>query len=241
VNALTFTSVTAGYGSYKALNDVSLSIADGESVALLGRNGAGKSTVARVASALVRPTAGVVAVVGRDPRVVGTVGLARAGFVHLPEGAGLFRHLSVEENLVLRAGGSSRRQRAERLAWALDHLGDLASRRGSPAGELSGGQQRRVAVVAALASEPRLLVADEPTLGLSPAAAATVATDLRLASERGCTLVVIESKVDFVVDLCPRAIVLDRGVVTHDGATSDATSALRAQFSATSSDSAPAK
>ena len=111
MTALTFADVHAGYGPYKALNGVTLSVGDAERVALLGRNGAGKSTLARVASGLVPVRAGRVEVLDRPLRRAAGHVLARAGVVHLPEGVGLFVGLSIEENLVLRVGGSSAAQR----------------------------------------------------------------------------------------------------------------------------------
>jgi branched-chain amino acid transport system ATP-binding protein len=233
---LTLDRVTAGYGPYKALHDLSLVVEAGASVAIVGRNGAGKSTVARVASGLVPLTSGTGSAVSRDLTRTTTASLARAGLVHVPEGVGLFRALSVEENITLRLGRQTSAVRRDRLAWALEHLGDLAQRRQSPAGEFSGGQQRRIAVVAALAAQPTLLIVDEPSMGLSPAAATLVHDDLALARTQGCTLVIIESTLDLVGDLCPRTVVMDRGRVTYDGTADGAAVALRQQFQAPSPD-----
>jgi branched-chain amino acid transport system ATP-binding protein len=229
VTALVFDDVHAQYGPYKALNGVTASIDDGESVAILGRNGAGKSTLARVASGLVPVASGTLLVLGRPVARTAPHVLARMGVVHLPEGVGLFAGLSIEENLALRVGGTSRSARRRRLAAALAGLtADVRARRRTKAGLLSGGQQRLVAVTAALAAEPRLLLCDEPGLGLSPAAGDEVYAALARARDLGCSLVVIESRLDRVESLCSRAIVLDKGVVAYDATSSDAAAILDA-------------
>jgi branched-chain amino acid transport system ATP-binding protein len=230
VTALVFDDVYAGYGPYKALNGLTLSIGEGETVAILGRNGVGKSTLARVASGIVPVTSGTLDVFGKRVRRTAPHVLARAGVVHLPEGVGLFRGLSIEENLTLRVGGSSRKQRRERLARALDSLAGLGLRRRAKAGQLSGGQQRLVAVAGALAAEPRLLLADEPAIGLAPRAADEVYKSLALSRSPTTSLVVIETRLDRVAQLCARTVVLDKGVVTYDAATADAHDVLQAML-----------
>jgi branched-chain amino acid transport system ATP-binding protein len=237
VSALVFEDVHAQYGPYKALNGLTLRVDDAESVAILGRNGAGKSTLARVASGLVPVGSGRLEVLGRSVARTAPHTLARMGVVHLPEGVGLFSGLTIEENLRLRVGGSTRSARRRRLAMALGGLNDeLRARRRAKAGQLSGGQQRLVAVTAALAAEPALLLCDEPALGLSPAAGDAVYAALARARDLGCALVVIETRLDRIEQLCPRAVVLDKGVVVYDGASSDATAIVGA---VTSSGGAP--
>ncbi len=228
MSALELDEVHAGYGPYKALNGLTLTIGDGESVALLGRNGAGTSTVARVASGIVPIQSGRLEVLGRVLHKTAAHELARAGVVHLPEGVGLFAGLSVEENLVLRIGGRSRAERRSRLEHAYGLLPEsLRDRRRAKAAHLSGGQQRLVAVSAALAAEPKLLLADEPALGLSPGAAAAVYEALGRLRETTAALVVIETRLDRVQPLCGRAIVLDRGTVACDVATSESATIRR--------------
>lgn len=212
MTAVRFDAVHAAYGPYKALNGLTLRIEQGESVALLGRNGAGKSTFARVASALVPIESGVAEVLGRDVRRCSTHELARAGVVHLPEGAALFGGLSIEENLSLRAG-RSRGQVAAALAMLPP---TLQERRRSRAASLSGGQQRLVAVAGALAASPSLLLADEPALGLAPAAATEVYAAIAASRRDATTLVVIETQIDRVRALCRRVIVFDKGTVAAD-------------------------
>ena len=222
MSALVLEDVHASYGPYKALKGLTLSIADGESLALLGRNGVGKSTFVRVASGIVPITSGTLEVLGRRVRRTAAHVLAREGVVHLPEGVGLFTGLSIEENLVLRVGGASRAQRRARLGLALDALDPtLRARRRTRAGQLSGGQQRLVAVAAAIGAEPRLLLADEPALGLAPAAADAVYALLLSARSTSMAMVVVETRLDRVARLCARAVVLDGGVVAHDATMSD--------------------
>ena len=223
MTALLFDGVHAGYGPYRALFDISATLGDGEALALLGRNGVGKSTFVRVASGLVPVSAGRLVVLDRPVRRRAPHVLARAGVVHLPEGVGLFAGLTIEENLVLRVGGSTAAERRDRLAHALDALpAALRDRRRARAGQLSGGQQRLVAVAAAIAARPRLLLADEPALGLSPAAAAEVYAALVAARSPGTAMVIVETRLDRVASLCTRAIVLDGGTVAYDGAIDDA-------------------
>jgi branched-chain amino acid transport system ATP-binding protein len=230
VSALVFEDVHASYGPYKALNGLTLNVGDDETVALLGRNGVGKSTLVRVASGIVPVTSGTLAVLGRKVRRTAAHVLARDGVVHLPEGVGLFAGLSIEENLVLRVGGATRAQRGSRLSNALDGLGpSLRARRRAKAGQLSGGQQRLVAVAAAIAAEPRLLLCDEPALGLSPGAADEVYAALLTARSSSRAMVIVETRLDRAAKLCERAVVLDAGAVAYDSTTSDAagiTSAL---------------
>lgn len=229
MNALEFDDVHASYGPYKALNGLTARIAEGESVALLGRNGVGKSTFARVASGLVPITQGRLVVLDRTVHRTAPYVLARMGVVHLPEGVGLFTGLSVDENLRLRVGGRTGAERRRRHAVAISQLPpQLSSRRRVKAGLLSGGQQRLVAVTAALAAKPRVLICDEPALGLAPAAAADVYAALARQRATGGTLVVIETQVERVAGLCERSLVLDTGKVVYDGVTSGATAALGA-------------
>jgi branched-chain amino acid transport system ATP-binding protein len=228
MSALVFDEVFATYGPYKALNGLTLTVGEVDSVTVLGRNGAGKSTLARAATGLVSVTSGRIEVLGLDASRTSPHSLARGGVLHLPEGVGLFSGLSIEENLVLRVGGRSAAERKQRLDRAIDSLGPLRDRLKAKAGQLSGGQQRLVAVTGALAAEPRLLLADEPALGLSPAAADDVYGALEQFRAHGAALVVIETRLNRVEPLCPRAVVLDRGAVVYDGSITGARSALEA-------------
>lgn len=226
MSALDLRDVHAVYGSYKALNGLTLLVEAGESVAILGRNGVGKSTFARVVSGLVPVSGGELRIFDRRLRRTPPNRIARMGVVHLPEGVGLFAGLSIEENLRLRVGGHSRAERRARLDEALDAIGPLRDRRRARAGQLSGGQQRLVAISGAIAARPKLLVADEPALGLSPALADDVYEALSALRSAHVTTIIIETKTGHVENLCPRAVVMDTGVAAFDGPIDDARKVL---------------
>jgi branched-chain amino acid transport system ATP-binding protein len=215
--------VDAGYRRYRALFGVSLRVGPGEAVALVGPNGVGKTTVARVASGLVAPTAGRVAVGGRDVTGRPAHEIARAGVAHAPEGRSVFASLTVEENLAI----PFRRRFGRRgLTGALDGVYDafprLGERRGQLAGSLSGGEQRILTLARAFTLEPRLLVADELSLGLAPIATDDVYAVLDRIRAAGTAVLVVEQKLDRVLGLADRVVVLDRGTVIFDGPPADA-------------------
>ncbi len=211
-------AVRAAYGPYRALFGVSFSVDRGAAVALLGPNGAGKSTVARVASGLVRVSSGSVRVDGRDVTGEPAWRIARAGLAHVPEGRGVFDSLSVEENLVL-----SFRRRAGRgevstsLERAYERFPALGQRRHDRAGALSGGQQRLLSLAKVLVAPPKVLIADELSLGLAPSVIDDVYAGLADARRSGTALVVVEQQIDRALALASSAVVLDRGAVVYFG------------------------
>jgi branched-chain amino acid transport system ATP-binding protein len=215
--------VHAGYRQFQALFGVSLRVAPRQAVALVGSNGAGKTTLARVATGLVVPTAGRVLVDGRDITGEPAHEIAAAGIAHAPEGRSVFATLSVEENLSLpfrRRFG--RRGVAPALAQVYDLFPRLGERRAQLAGSLSGGEQRLVTLARVLVLEPRLLVADELSLGLDPINTDYVYAVLERILDAGTALLVIEQKLDQVLALADRVVVLDRGTVGFDGAPDEA-------------------
>lgn len=219
--------VSASYGPYRALRAVSFCVAEGASLALLGPNGAGKSTVARVVSGLVPPSAGVVRLDGRITNRWPAWRIARAGLLHVPEGRAVFASLSVEENLVHafthRAG---RRAVPAALERVYDRYPVLAQRRREAAGALSGGQQRLLSLAKALVVPPRVLVADELSLGLAPAVLDDVYATLADLHEEGTALVVVDQQARRVLGLVERAVVLEHGAVAYDGGADGALEAL---------------
>jgi len=227
--------VSAGYGPYRALFDVSLEVPAGAVAALLGSNGAGKSTLARVASGLIRPTAGRIRVGGLDVTGQPAHRIARLGVAHLPEGRAIFSSLSVEENLVLsfraRAG---RREVVGALDSAYETYPVLADRRTQRAGTLSGGQQRLLSLAKVLTLPPKFLIADEMSLGLAPKVVDDVYQRLRTIGRSNTSFLVIEQQVDRVLELADRAVVLDHGAVVYDGAPEGATEALASTLAARS-------
>ncbi|HVN52336.1 MAG TPA: ABC transporter ATP-binding protein [Acidimicrobiales bacterium] len=225
--ALELDDVYAGYNQFRALFGVSFSVPRGKAVALIGPNGVGKTTVARVASGLVVPTAGQVLVSGMDLTGAEAHVFARAGIAHAPEGRSIFGSLSVEENLVLpfrRQYGRSGQARALEQAYHL--FPRLGERRNQEAGSLSGGEQRMLTLARVLVLEPKLLIADELSLGLAPIVTHEVYEVLRRILANGTALLVIEQQVDHALALADHVVVLERGRVVASGApdTIDATS-----------------
>jgi branched-chain amino acid transport system ATP-binding protein len=233
VDALEVDSVDASYGPYRALFGVTFSVPAGGVVALLGSNGAGKSTVARVVTGLLRATAGRIRLRGMDVTNQAPYKLAREGVAHVVEGRAVFAQLSVEENLTLafrqRAG---RKHVAESLEKAYAAFPALGQRRRQRGGTLSGGEQRMLSLAKVLVVPPRLLVADELSLGLAPAVVDKVYESLRLIHAAGTALLVVEQHVDRVLELAARAVVLEHGSVAFDGPADQALDAVEAVLAA---------
>lgn len=216
--ALVMRGVNASYASYRALFGVSFAVPERSIVALLGANGAGKSTVARVATGLVVPTAGQVLVNGVDVARLSAHRIARMGVVHVPEGRGVFASLSVEENLILnfrrRVGRGGVTEALERAYGAFPIL---SQRRRQAGGTLSGGEQRMLSLAGVLAVPPRLVVADELSLGLAPVVVDDVYAGLTAIHDRGCALLIVEQQVDRALALADFAVLLARGAVVWHG------------------------
>jgi branched-chain amino acid transport system ATP-binding protein len=222
---LELTDVHASYGRFHALFGVSLGVAAGEAVAVVGRNGVGKTTLARVASGLVRPSSGRVVSAGRDMTGRDAQHFTRAGVVHAPEGRSVFATLSVEENLALPFRyrfGSGGVKTALRRAY--DMFPRLDERRQQPAGLLSGGEQRMLTLARAMVLEPRLLIADELSLGLAPIVTDEVYEVLGTILGTGTALLVIEQHTQHALSIAHRAVVLERGSITFAGSCADAAS-----------------
>jgi branched-chain amino acid transport system ATP-binding protein len=201
---------------------VSLHVDDGEIVALLGANGAGKTTTLRAVSGLVRHTGGIV-FAGRQLSRARADSVARAGVAHVPEGRGLFAELSVWENLRMGAyvRGERRTIRGE-APRVFKYFPWMERRRNQQAGTLSGGEQQMLALARALVGRPRLLMLDEPSLGLAP----TVVTEIfrivkELNSEEGLTVLVVEQNANVALDAAARAYVLEVGQVAIEGESGD--------------------
>lgn len=215
--------VHAAYGAFRALFGVSIDVGEGEAVALLGANGVGKTTVARVASGLVAPTAGRVEVQGADLTGAPAYRYARAGVAHAPEGRSVFASLTVEENLRV----SFRRSRgrsgvAAALGQAYDRFPMLGERRQQQAGTLSGGQQRMLSMARVLVEAPPLLVADELSLGLAPIIVDEIYRELHRLRQEGTALLIVEQQISHALALCDRVVVLDHGAVAWQGVAAEA-------------------
>jgi branched-chain amino acid transport system ATP-binding protein len=224
--AISMVGIEHRYDGVLALSGVTLDIAEGSFVAILGPNGAGKSTLALIMSGMMRPTRGEVSVPGvAQGRGVGAGGFVRQGIVLVPEGRRLFGQLTVVENLVLGAYGvgCDRAETARRMATVMD-LMPLTVRESlnRAAVTLSGGEQQMLAIGRALMAAPRILIVDEPSLGLAPILIEKAYALFAKLNREGVTIVVIEQIATHAVRYAQNIIVLDRGTVVHAGAVSDA-------------------
>jgi branched-chain amino acid transport system ATP-binding protein len=212
----------AHYGSSQALFGVSLSMPPGSVLAVLGANGAGKSTLARVVSGLVRPTAGRVVFAGRDVTGLPAHRIRKLGLTYIPEGRGIFPGLSVMENLRMAVAQERRPERPAAIERAIQHFPVLGDRKGQRAGSLSGGEQQMLALARALAVSPKLVIADEMSLGLAPLIAESVFAGLEEARRAGITIVLSEQFVHRALAMADSCVILTRGRVGWSGQASDA-------------------
>jgi branched-chain amino acid transport system ATP-binding protein len=228
-DVLSLRNVSAAYGPYRALFDVSFRVPAGGVLALVGSNGAGKSTVARTVTGLVAATSGRVLFEDRDVTGLPAYKIARLGMAHVVEGRGVFSSLTVEENLTLtfrqREGRKKLASNIERAYMAFPILGE---RRKQMAGTLSGGQQRLLSLAKVLVVPSKVLVADELSLGLAPVIVDQVYDGLREINRNGTALVVVEQQVHRVLELANWAVVLDHGNVAYEGEPSGAGKAVEA-------------
>ncbi len=218
---LTVSNLEAGYGDVQVLFGVSFSIAKGEVVTLLGRNGMGKTTTVKSVFGLLKPAAGAidvdgVALAGRPPFKV-----AQAGLGLVPEGRQIFPNLDVEENLV--ATAANRQESAE--AWTLERVyaffPRLKERRRNMGNQLSGGEQQMLAIGRALMTNPKLLVLDEATEGLAPVIRAEIWACLQRLKQDGQSILVIDKNVDALVKLADRHLILEKGRIVWEGTGAD--------------------
>jgi branched-chain amino acid transport system ATP-binding protein len=222
VSLLELREVSAGYGPFRAIFNVSFSVPDRGVVALLGANGAGKSTIARVVTGLVPVQHGSLHFDGQDISRRKAWQISRLGIVHAPEGRSVFGSLTVEENLSLSlARDKSRKEVAAGLDRAYTLFPRLGERRGQDAGTLSGGEQRMLSLARVLVDPPRLLVVDELSLGLAPKIIDELYATLRQVNEAGTALLIVEQYVARAVSLAQSVVVLQHGEVVFDGSVDD--------------------
>jgi branched-chain amino acid transport system ATP-binding protein len=219
---LAVSNVSAGYGAAQVLHDVSISVADGQVTALLGANGAGKSTLLRTISGLIRPTAGRISILGTDVTKSSPHRRTSLGLCEIPEGRGIFRSLTVRENLALLA---PRRRDPEALSQALDMFPVLKHRLRQTAGSLSGGEQQMLAVSRAIVARPAVVLFDEVSLGLAPIVVDRIYEAVRAIIATGSAVLLVEQYVDRALGLADSAVVLDRGTVAYAGPASQLRSA----------------
>jgi branched-chain amino acid transport system ATP-binding protein len=215
---LEVTDLVAGYGPIRALDGVSLTVEEAELVAIIGANGAGKTTLLMAISGVVPPRGGKISIAGRPLAGLEPHEIMRLGVGHSPEGRRIFQRLSVRENLEL--GGFAQTDRA-RLARDIDEacglfpvLGDRMDQLG---GTLSGGEQQMLAIARALVGRPRLLLLDEPSLGLAPLIVARVFEVIASLSARGIAVVLVEQNARAALRLASRGFVLETGRITLTG------------------------
>jgi branched-chain amino acid transport system ATP-binding protein len=213
--------VRAAYGSVEALHGVSLKVEEGEVVSLLGANGAGKTTTLRAISGTVRRWGGLRfegrEIGGRSPEDV-----ARLGVAHVPEGRGTLGQLTVLENLRLGAYARGRERVAEAMERVFGYFPVLKERRRQPAATLSGGEQQMLAIARGLMSRPRLLLLDEPSLGLAPLVVRRIFEIVRaLNRDEGTAVLLVEQNANLALDVSHRAYVLEAGRVALQGAGAD--------------------
>ncbi len=213
---------SAGYGGVPALVDVSLHIQPGEIVTIVGSNGTGKSTLARVISGLVKPTAGEIIFDGQRIDRLPPHEVVKRGMVHVPEGRHVFGKLTVEENLKLGAytQADDAAVRA-RMDYVCDLFPLLRERRYQKAGSLSGGQQQMLALGRGLMANPKLLILDEPSLGLAPKLVEELFESIERIREEGLTILLIEQRVLEALELCSRGYVLQNGRIVLEGRSCD--------------------
>jgi branched-chain amino acid transport system ATP-binding protein len=217
--SLAVEDLVAGYGEVRALNNVTITAGAASITAVLGANGAGKTTLLRVISGMVRPRSGRILVDGADRAGRSPEDMARSGVAHVPEGQGVIPELTVEENLRLGTmcwpGLAPRRaDRAAALAQAYERFSVLADRRRKLAGTLSGGERQMLVIARALVARPRVLLLDEPSLGLAPMIMTQVMDMVvRLSRESGITIVLVEQNARAALAIADHGVVLNLGRV----------------------------
>ena len=210
-------ALTARYGAVVALHDVSVVVGAGELVALVGPNGAGKTTLLNTVAGLVRPAAGRVRLDGVDVTGAEPARLVRAGLALVPEHRRIFRDLTVGENLQLAGVTASKADRRRRLDEARQRFPVLADRWATAAGYLSGGEAQQLAVARALMSDPRIVLLDEPTLGLAPLMVDVVFDLLADLRRRGRTVFVVEQNARRALEIADRGYLLRTGRIALEG------------------------
>jgi branched-chain amino acid transport system ATP-binding protein len=210
--------VSSGYGSARAISDLSIDVGDGEVVTLVGPNGAGKSTFVNVVAGLNPAWSGTVMFDGQDLAALSPVEVCGHGVAIVPEGRRLFANLSVTDNLDLGAyHPAARARRDETYDWVCSIFPILAERRSQRAGDLSGGQQQMLAIGRALMARPKLLLLDEPSLGLAPVIVETIFGVIREINQAGTSILIVEQNVVEALELASRAYILEDGRIVREG------------------------
>lgn len=213
--------ITVRYGVVNAVRGVSVTVGQGKITAVLGANGAGKTSLLSSISGLVRPVSGSVLLNGEPITGSSASRNVRRGLVHVPEGRRIIAPLTVEENLLLGGYTAARRVRSERLAFVYDVFPRLVERKQSPGGLLSGGEQQMLAFGRALMAGPKVLLLDEPSMGLAPIMVDVILENVQKMASEGIGILMVEQNVSAVMEIASYAYVLERGKVVLEG-TADA-------------------
>ena len=219
---LELATVSASYGAVPALTDVTISVGEGEAVGLLGANGAGKSTTLRTISGLLRATSGAITFAGRNIGALPPYKVTELGIAHVPEGRQVFPELTVQENLEIGAyvpAAKAQRKRSLELVFGIFPV--LAARRKQLAGTMSGGEQQMLAVGRGLMLKPRLLMLDEPSLGLAPVITDVTFQKIQEIHAMGTAILLVEQNVSRALSLVQRAYVLESGKVIMHGTSAE--------------------
>ena len=217
-------SVSSAYGSVQALRGVSLAVEAGEVVTLLGANGAGKSTTLRTISGLIRPTGGEILFDGQRIDHLAAEQIVRMGVSHVPEGRRIFPGLTVRENIMLGSSSLarlSRRELQEDVEQVFAIFPDIRRFENALGWTLSGGQQQMLAVARGLMAKPKLLLLDEPSLGLAPVIVQQLFATIREIHARGTTILLVEQNAHMALSVASRGYVLETGSLTVQGSTAD--------------------
>ncbi|HWA65716.1 MAG TPA: ABC transporter ATP-binding protein [Mycobacteriales bacterium] len=224
--------VSVSYGGMRALSDVSMVVPEGCVVALLGPNGAGKTSTLRAISGLVRPSSGEIRLNGKPLNRVAPHRISGLGVLHVPEGRGIFRSLSVRENLQMATYAQRRAEPESMIDQAVAMFPVLGTRLAQVAGTLSGGEQQMLALARAFASRPKLLMLDEISMGLAPRVTQQLFDAIREAAKGGLSMLLIEQYVDAALELADYGYVMEKGTILDMGEPADlrASGALNAAY-----------
>ncbi|MEY3731043.1 MAG: transporter ATP-binding protein [Pseudomonadota bacterium] len=214
-------ALQAGYGETLILRGIDLTVPEGALVAVLGGNGAGKTTLNMTISGVVRLRGGEIRFAGKNLAALSPAEIVALGLIHVPEGRKIFPNLNVREVLELGSYRRARANRARNLERIFDIFPRLAERTRQAAGTLSGGEQQMLAIGRGLMAEPRLLILDEPSLGLSPLLVEEMFTLIRRLHADGLTIMLVEQNVAQSLEVADQAHVLENGVITLSGAARD--------------------
>ncbi len=211
-------NIDMSYGDLQVLWDVSFEIRNGEILVLVGANGAGKSSIIKTISGLQKVSRGKITFQGQDITNKNPEDILKMGIVHVPEGRRLFNEMTVEENLILGSlWGEAKAKRFETMEMCYELFPKLKERRNQLAGTLSGGEQQMVAIARGLMSLPKLLMLDEPSLGLAPVLVQDVFEIVKSVNRQGITVLLVEQNVQSTLKFCDRAYVLENGKIVLEG------------------------